>query len=225
MAFMWTMADPGAQAIEQEAIRNVGSSIAVMVGRGRCSCNPMSTRALLSTLDSDKTPLSYETPLSNFALHSKLRALRDGRHHRHPAGEPRGGAMQLHPGLAAVDPTLAFSNFQPLKLKHEKLLSNLAFDCKLRHYTVAVAIVFSCLVLIIMNIVVGWCRFNPAEACVECAWFQCLKLRYEKPLSNFAFNRSLRRYIVGFMHFWGLTIDSVTVIMLVIALGRGPPLY
>ena len=39
------------------------------------------------------------------------------------------------PRVVAVDPTLAFRDFQPLKLQHDKLLSNLAFSCNLRHYT------------------------------------------------------------------------------------------
>jgi len=30
---------------------------------------------------------------------------------------------------------LAFRHFQLLKLKHDKLLSNFAFNCKLRQYT------------------------------------------------------------------------------------------
>ena len=33
-----------------------------------------------------------------------------------------------------VDPALAFRNFQLLKLKYDKLVSNFAFNCKLRHY-------------------------------------------------------------------------------------------
>ena len=46
--------------------------------------------------------------------------------------------MQVHPGypvVFAVDLTLAFRNFQLSKLKYEKLLSNIAFNCNLRHYT------------------------------------------------------------------------------------------
>jgi len=31
------------------------------------------------------------------------------------------------------------------------------------------------------------CRFTPVEARVESAWFQRLQLRYEEPLSTFAF--------------------------------------
>ena len=29
---------------------------------------------------------------------------------------------------------------------------------------------------------------------IESAWFQCLKLKYDKPLSNLAFNVHMRRY-------------------------------
>ena len=46
--------------------------------------------------------------------------------------------MQLDPGLEAVDPTLAFRNFQLLTLKYVKLVSNFAFNCNLRHYIAAV---------------------------------------------------------------------------------------
>ena len=49
-----------------------------------------------------------------------------------------GGKVQVDPGypvVFAVDPTLAFRGFQLLKLKHDKLLSNFAFNCNLRHYT------------------------------------------------------------------------------------------
>ena len=35
----------------------------------------------------------------------------------------------------AVDPTLAFRDFQLLKLKHYEPLSNFAFNCNLRHYS------------------------------------------------------------------------------------------
>jgi len=44
-----------------------------------------------------------------------------------------GGAVQVHPGLEAVDPTLVFRHFQLLNLKYDKLLSNVGFKCKLRH--------------------------------------------------------------------------------------------
>ena len=43
------------------------------------------------------------------------------------ADQRLGGAAQLHPGLEAVHPTLAFRHFQLLKLKYEKLLSDFAF--------------------------------------------------------------------------------------------------
>ena len=46
-----------------------------------------------------------------------------------------GRRRMVHPGLTAVDPTLAFRGFQLFKLKHDKRLSNVAFDCNLRHYT------------------------------------------------------------------------------------------
>ena len=43
--------------------------------------------------------------------------------------------MHVDPGFFAVDPTLAFRDFQPLKLKHDKPLSSFAFNCNLRPYT------------------------------------------------------------------------------------------
>ena len=36
--------------------------------------------------------------------------------------------------MTAVDPTLAFRDFQFLKLNYEKLLSNFALNCKVRHF-------------------------------------------------------------------------------------------
>jgi hypothetical protein len=42
---------------------------------------------------------------------------------------------------------------------------------------------------------VGRCRLKSVEARVESAWFQRMKLKYDKPLSNHAFNFNLRRYI------------------------------
>jgi len=48
---------------------------------------------------------------------------------------PRWGAVQLDPGLTAVDPTLAFRDFQRLKLKHDELLSNFGFNRNLRPST------------------------------------------------------------------------------------------
>jgi len=44
-------------------------------------------------------------------------------------------AVQLDPGLTAVDPTLAFRDFQLLKLTYDELLSNFAFTCNLRPCT------------------------------------------------------------------------------------------
>ena len=37
--------------------------------------------------------------------------------------------------MEAVDPTLAFRGFQRLNRKYDKLLSNFAFNCNLRHYS------------------------------------------------------------------------------------------
>ena len=49
---------------------------------------------------------------------------------KHYSIPDQGGALQVDPGLEAVDPTLAFRHFQVLKLKHEKPLSKFAFKCK-----------------------------------------------------------------------------------------------
>ena len=44
----------------------------------------------------------------------------------------RGGAVQVDPGFEAIDPTLAFRDFQLLKPK--QLPSKVALKCNLRHY-------------------------------------------------------------------------------------------
>jgi len=49
---------------------------------------------------------------------------------------PRGvGSSRPHACCQALSGT--FRNFQLLKLKYDKLLSNFSFKCKLRHYTAA----------------------------------------------------------------------------------------
>ena len=55
-------------------------------------------------------------------------------------GDGHGGAravhVQLHrPRVFAIHPTLAFRNFQRLKLKYDESLSNVAFNFNLRLYT------------------------------------------------------------------------------------------
>ena len=63
----------------------------------------------------------------------------------------QGWAVQLDPGLTAVDPALAFRDFQRLNLKCDGPLSNVAFNCNLRHYATD-----------LVNTIVGRCRFTPA---------------------------------------------------------------
>ena len=48
---------------------------------------------------------------------------------------PQGRAVQVDPGFFAVDPTLAFRDFQRLKLTYDELLSNFAFNVNPRHYS------------------------------------------------------------------------------------------
>ena len=47
------------------------------------------------------------------------------------------------------------------------------------------------------DVVVGRCRLKPVESCVESAWSQRLKLKYDELLSNVAFNFILRPFIVS----------------------------
>ena len=64
-----------------------------------------------------------------------------------------------HPVGFAVDPTLAlrhfqglsgaFRDFQLLKIKHDKLLSNVAFNFNMRHY------------IVVISTPVGRCRLTP----------------------------------------------------------------
>ena len=44
--------------------------------------------------------------------------------------------MQVDPGFSLLPPRLLLDSrdFQLLKLKHDQLLSNFAFNCNLRHY-------------------------------------------------------------------------------------------
>ena len=51
---------------------------------------------------------------------------------------------QVDPGFSHFDPTLAFRDFQLLKLNYDKLLSNFAFKCNLRHYNKATCGTFAC---------------------------------------------------------------------------------
>jgi len=48
-------------------------------------------------------------------------------------------------------------------------------------------------------IMVGRCRLTVSNPSRKRAWFQQLKLKCDEPLSNFAFNFNLRRYIMGQM--------------------------
>jgi len=41
---------------------------------------------------------------------------------------------------------------------------------------------------------VGRCTLKVFKSRVDSTWFQCLKLKYDKLLSSFAFNFNLRRY-------------------------------
>jgi len=44
---------------------------------------------------------------------------------------------------------------------------------------------------------VGRCRLTPGCPCVDHTWFQRVKLKYDEPLSSFAFNFDLRRYTLA----------------------------
>jgi hypothetical protein len=86
-----------------------------------------------------------------------------------------------------------------LNLKCDEPLSNVAFNFNVRRYTKALYVEtignprFS--VPDFSALKAGRCRLNPVDARVESAGIKRLKLRYDEPLSNFAFNFSLRRYI------------------------------
>jgi len=94
--------------------------------------------------------------------------------------------------------------FQRLKLQYDELLSNFAFNFNLRRYIKAA----SSLVKVVMrrrtffsstwllSRKAGRCRLTVSkpELKAQRLWFQRLKLQYDEPLSNFAFNFNLRRY-------------------------------
>jgi hypothetical protein len=54
----------------------------------------------------------------------------------------------------------------------------------------------------------GRCRLKPIETSVESAWLHRLKPTYDEPLSNFAFNSKLRRYITGYTVMTRLTHEA-----------------
>jgi len=94
------------QQHEGEAEEEEGSVFTIVTNKGEWTC----TRVVVAT------GLSTPTPMP---------ALLD-----HPVGRCRFTV----PRVFAVDPKFAFRNFQRLKLRYDKLLSNFAFNCNLRHY-------------------------------------------------------------------------------------------
>ena len=70
----------------------------------------------------------------------------------------------------------------------DEVLSSFAFNMNLRQYSAVwrQALLFSPDMMISSE--VGQCKLKVFQSCVESAWFQRLKLKYDKLLSNFAFN-------------------------------------
>ena len=85
-----------------------------------------------------------------------------------------------------------------MKLKHDKLLSNFAFNCNLRPYILAPTLPTRSA----LNAHKRLKQINGASQItlggavqvdqVDPAWFQRLKVKYNQLLSNFAFNFHLR---------------------------------
>ena len=52
---------------------------------------------------------------------------------------------------------------------------------------------------------------KPIETCVETAWLQRLKLKFDKPLPSFAFNFNLHPYIKGVFIFCGVLASFLSL--------------
>ena len=121
--------------------------------------------------------------------------------------------MQVDP----TKPTLKAPGTERLKLKSDEPLSNFAFKFNLRRYTLAqrdAQLAQSEAMLAQSNAIllrerearawevgeVGQCRLTLVSIKTivgKRLWFQRLKLQYDEPLSNFAFNFNLRRFSAG----------------------------
>ena len=85
--------------------------------------------------------LKYDKLLSNVSFNCNLRLYIQ--HHRVEEKHHHGRVLQVDPGLTAVDPTLAFRDFQRLKPIYYKLVANVAFNCNLRRYLSALDTIIS----------------------------------------------------------------------------------
>jgi len=99
-------------------------------------------------------------------------------------GGCRGRAVQVD----SIKPELKSPRTKRLKPNCDVLLSTSAFKCDLHRYTEALV----CHLIVSGVLKVGRCGFTPCSPRADRVWFQRLKLKCGKLLSNFAFN--LRRY-------------------------------
>ena len=79
--------------------------------------------------------LKHDKRLLNFAFNCSLRRYTEG-----CVDIPYGRAVQLDPRFSQLTPRLlsgTFRDFQRLKLKCDELLSNVAFNCTLRPYSMS----------------------------------------------------------------------------------------
>jgi len=91
-----------------------------------------------------------------------------------------------------IKPTLKAPGTMRLKLKHVKLLSSFAFNFNLRRYIAALE-----LALLYREGRGRAVQVDPMKRVLKAPGTILLKLRYDEPLSNFAFEFNLRRYNAG----------------------------
>jgi len=95
-----------------------------------------------------------------------------------------------HGGAVQVETRIESACLQRLKVKHDNLLSSFAFKFNLRPCNMVASCALSGVES--ATTMVGWCKLTLVESRVDSACFQRLKLKYDTPLSSFAFNFNLR---------------------------------
>jgi hypothetical protein len=140
--------------------------------------------------------LKCDEPLSNVAFNFNVRRYREECHTLDRALAALVADLQAKVGRCRLKLSVESTWFQRLNPKYDEPFSNFAFNFNLRRYSKDEAL--DQLTVDVTKYRKVWrCRLNPVEARVETNCIQRLQLKYNEPLSNFAFNFHLRRYIKG----------------------------